>query len=143
MEEKVYKPLVISEQTLRKRAANKRWYKKNKERTIARSKRWAKENRLSRLVVAAKSRAKNQGLPFNPKVSDLILPKFCPALGIRLMWSHSYRSGSNPSIDRIIPSLGYIKGNVQIISWRANRIKSDSTPTEIKKVSDYMQRTQC
>lgn len=68
------------------------------------------------------------------------LPTHCPILGIEL----NYESGKNgkrplsPSIDRINSSKGYEINNVHIISWRANRIKNDSTPEELKKIYDYL-----
>jgi len=48
-----------------------------------------------------------------------------------------------PSMDKIIPALGYVKGNIQIISMRANRIKSNATTEELRLVADYMQRITC
>jgi hypothetical protein len=80
------------------------------------------------------------GIPSNLTLEDLVIPKFCPILGIELEVGGK---DSSPSIDRIFPQLGYVKGNVQIISMRANRIKADSTPDELKKVADYMQRITC
>ena len=56
------------------------------------------------------------------------VPTKCPILGIELR----YRGGDNsPSLDRIDSTLGYIKGNVQYISKRANTIKSNATVEEI------------
>lgn len=40
------------------------------------------------------------------------------------------------SLDRIDSSKGYIKGNVWVISLRANRIKNDSTPDELRLIAD-------
>ena len=44
----------------------------------------------------------------------------------------------SPSIDRIDSTKGYTKDNIQIISWRANRIKNDSTPEELMQIATYM-----
>lgn len=131
----------VTPKTLRQREANKRWYEKNKQKTTERSRRWAREHRLKRLVIAAKRRAKEQGLLFNMCADDLFVPEYCPALGTKLVWSDGYRSPDNPSVDRIIPSLGYTKGNVQIISWRANRIKSDATADELMRLAQFMIRS--
>ena len=45
----------------------------------------------------------------------------------------------SPSIDRINPSLGYIKGNVIIISMKANSIKNCYTSEDIRKVADWLE----
>ena len=47
-----------------------------------------------------------------------------------------------PSLDRINPKLGYVKGNVQVISWRANNIKRDATAEELRLVADFVARQQ-
>lgn len=44
-----------------------------------------------------------------------------------------------PTLDRIIPNKGYVKGNIQIISQRANVIKNDASAEEIMKVAKYME----
>lgn len=69
-----------------------------------------------------------------------MLPEVCPVLGIKLKYDNKrgYRPDS-PSIDRIIPELGYVKGNVAIISFRANMIKSDAGVEELQKVLKWMQ----
>lgn len=48
------------------------------------------------------------------------------------------RTDNSPSLDRIDNSSGYVKGNVHIISMRANRIKSDATLQELKSVVKYL-----
>lgn len=70
------------------------------------------------------------------------LPDVCPILGIPLDYSAKrggYYSDNSPSIDRIIPSKGYIVGNCIVCSWRANRIKNDGTAEEHKKIYEYIQ----
>ena len=72
-------------------------------------------------------------------------PEYCPMLGIKLNYDGTGREGwsrddYSPSIDRIDSNLGYTKDNIHIISWRANRIKNDSTPEELMKIALYMQK---
>ena len=43
----------------------------------------------------------------------------------------------SPSIDRIDNELGYIKGNIQWVSMRANRIMYDANPDEVMAVGFY------
>ena len=44
----------------------------------------------------------------------------------------------SPFFDRIYPKKGYVKGNIVIVSYKANRIKTDATVDEIRKVADFM-----
>ena len=69
---------------------------------------------------------------------DSIAPTHCPVLGLKLEVSTGKGGADNSySIDRVDSSKGYTKDNVVIISWRANRIKSDSTPEELRKLADF------
>ena len=43
-----------------------------------------------------------------------------------------------PSIDRINPSEGYVKGNVIIMSNRANTLKNNATAEELERVAAWM-----
>lgn len=43
------------------------------------------------------------------------------------------------SLDRVRPEAGYTKGNIRVVSFRANRLKSDATPAELRLVLDYME----
>lgn len=94
---------------------------------------------VERLFASAKFRAKRDGIRFTIKVSDVELPTHCPIFGIKI---DSYAGGrfSAPSLDRVIPKLGYIPGNVQIISWRANVIKNDGSAEEHDAVARYIRK---
>lgn len=98
--------------------------------------------RLNRLLQQAKIRAKYRNLECTLTIDDLveIFPKDkkCPVLGIDLFWGEGSDRNNSPSLDRIDPSLGYTKDNVCIISWKANRIKSDATIDEIEAILYYM-----
>lgn len=88
-----------------------------------------------------KSRAKIKNMEFNLTPEDITVPKNCPILGIPLLYVKGKGGNWNsPSLDRIDNAKGYIKGNVQIISKRANIIKNDATIEEIEKVYFYLTR---
>jgi len=58
------------------------------------------------------------------------LPTHCPILGIQLHYGGNGKGrqdDNSATIDRIDNARGYIRDNVLICSWRANRIKSDGT----------------
>jgi hypothetical protein len=80
-------------------------------------------------------------MPFSITEADLLpIPAVCPVLGIPMFWSERAGLGVNantPTIDRIINSRGYVPGNVVIISYRANQLKSDATLDEMRKVVTF------
>ena len=100
-------------------------------------------NRLdARLWQSAKSRAETKNLPFNLEVSDIKIPNLCPVLKIPL-YSGAGMGGihdGSPTLDRKVPHLGYVKGNVKVISSLANRIKSNATSAQIQEVADYVRK---
>lgn len=97
----------------------------------------AKEIAMKRMLAGAKSRAQAKGLMFNLHYEDIQIPNLCPVLKIPLIPSEGI-SDNSPSLDRMIPYLGYVKGNVKVISMKANRIKTDATSTEIEAVLEYV-----
>lgn len=82
----------------------------------------------------AKIRAKKRGLEFSICQNDIVIPKNCPILGIELKVSDEKMSDSSPSLDRINSNMGYVKGNIQVISAKANTIKNNATLEEVEKV---------
>lgn len=85
-----------------------------------------------------RKKASNYKHEWNIEFNDLSFPTHCPILGIELNYSASYRSDDSPSFDRIDSSKGYVKGNVAIMSWRANRIKNDGTAEEHQRIADFI-----
>lgn len=90
------------------------------------------------LLQSAKSRAKKKGWEFNLTEEDLVIPAVCPVLGMPITLRYGGDKDSSPSLDRIDPTKGYIKGNVQVISWRANNLKSNGTLDEFIKLVEFM-----
>jgi len=105
--------------------------RRNKVKVNAIHKRWADKNPERIILIHAKTNAKRKGVPFNLTVKDISIPKYCPYLGIEL------KRGTS-SIDEIIPGLGYIPGNIQIISEQANRMKNDATPEQLVMFAKYV-----
>lgn len=84
-------------------------------------------------------RAAELGVPFDVGPEDFNVPSKCPVLGIVLTFGGGQRD-SAPSVDRIVPAKGYVKGNVRIISMKANRIKNDATVEELQLVLEDLRR---
>lgn len=105
------------------------------------------DNTFFRQFHSRRQTAIRLGIPFSITFDELEKPEFCPILGVRLNYGCSVgvdgkqtRDPNKASIDKLIPELGYVPGNVFIISWRANKLKSDMTIDELEKILDYMKR---
>ena len=86
------------------------------------------------MINACKAVAKKRGLPFDLVEADIKIPSHCPILGIKLERGSGQRTNASPSIDRITPKLGYVRGNVIVVSWEANNIKGNAHPLTITRV---------
>lgn len=104
---------------------------------------YRKNNRELILLGQAKYRAKRKGIEFNLEVSDIKIPKFCPVLKIPLTegGSNGGPRGGSPSLDRINNLKGYIKGNVQVISHKANTMKHCANNKELILFANWVKRT--
>ena len=94
------------------------------------------------LLRHARYRSKRDGIPFNLTVDDIKWPTNdrCPLLGIPLVPRRGKGPGSwanSPSIDRVIPSAGYIAGNVHIVSARSNTLKNSATLDELIRLGRW------
>jgi len=89
------------------------------------------------LLYSAKQRAKRHNLAFNLTEFDIIIPKHCPVFGFEMRSQYGKQCDVSPSIDRINPKLGYVPGNVIVISHLANRLKSDASPAILRRISDF------
>jgi hypothetical protein len=121
----------------------KAWREANRERLNTYDKAWRRQNPARQLLQNARERARKQGLPFDLVVEDVVIPETCPVLGIPLFISGGTLTANSPTIDRVVPELGYVRGNVAVISWRANSLKKDGTVEELKAVVDWMEATLC
>lgn len=124
-----------------KDAPGKKFYaKKNSEKLRKYRKIYRRNNLKKALFHHAKARAKKRKLDFNIEESDIIIPEFCPILGTKLECSDEYSCNNSPTLDRVNIKKGYIKGNVAVISKRANFLKNDATIEELEKIINYIKK---
>ncbi len=150
----------------RRKQYYKDYYQRNKDRILDYNKVWQSENRdkvngyrkkrkdslnsykreydrnypEKFLFTEARKRAKEKGLPFSIEVSDIVIPEHCPILGITLEKGEGPAVDGSPSIDKIVPNLGYVKGNIQVISKKANIMKSNATKEELIMFAKWIQK---
>ena len=84
-----------------------------------------------------KSRCKRIGREFSIELEDIIIPEKCPVFGFELKREDKQTWMCAPSVDRIDSSKGYIKGNITVVSRRANILKRDATIDELKQLLNY------
>jgi hypothetical protein len=100
------------------------------------------KTQIGTMVKKAKERSREKEIPFDIDIEYLmsIATSHCPIFNVPLEWScfRSNKKGplpNSPSLDRIVPNRGYVKGNVWIISHRANTIKSNASHEELALVA--------
>lgn len=112
-------------------------YKADPKKDMAKQKEWKLNNIERYLVQNARNRAKKYNLPFDITHEDVVIPEFCPYLGIKLV---PFSEWSSPSLDKIIPELGYVKGNIQVISTKANTMKNNATQDELVRFAEAVMK---
>lgn len=91
------------------------------------------------VLYQAKWRAKQAGLPFNLTIDDIVVPDICPISQERLQINTGRGPAPNsPTLDRLIPELGYVVGNVAVISAGANSSKGNKDVKYFERMVDYM-----
>ena len=111
------------------------WYKENHRR-------WEKEYRRrfpeKALYRSCKKRSQREGIPFDIELSDIVIPDKCPILDTPIVYG-SENKNEWPSVDKVNPAKGYTKSNVRVISYRANRMKSNMTIDDVKRMLAMME----
>lgn len=106
----------------------------------ASARQWEAANPQRKIFYSKRGRAKLAGIPFELRFEDINWPDVCPVLGMALDYSRGTKGGvqdNSPSFDRLNPKLGYVHGNVIIVSNLANRIKTDATPEQLMRVARF------
>lgn len=113
----------------------KNHYLKNREKYLEFSRiRFRESSQEKKLLISAKQRASKFSIPFNITIDDIVIPDLCPILKQPLIPKTRYA----PSLDRLIPEKGYVKGNVWVISNKANSMKNDANKEDLERFSEWL-----
>lgn len=119
--------LTNREKTIIKRQKLEGFHSKEKEQRKLSHKR----NYVHEMIMNARERALKKGLEFNLTDEDIIIPEVCPLLNVPFILGEKDNYEYTPTIDRIDNSKGYIKGNVWVITKKANSMKNSATSQEL------------
>ena len=114
-----------------------------KKKSTSTTRRWRTKNPSRYLHNQAKHRARKRNIYFDIQPEDIVIPEYCPVLGIPLIMGRGVEVGptyNSPSVDRIDPKKGYTADNVRVISWRANTLKSDASLKELQVLVEDLSR---
>lgn len=110
----------------------KEWTINNRGKRLASSVRYQEKDFERKLLISSKSNSKRKGREHTICKEDIIIPEYCPYLGIKLTKEvSSTRPDSTASLDRIDSTVGYTKNNIQVISRLANIMKSYATEEQL------------
>jgi hypothetical protein len=87
----------------------------------------------------ARFRSRAHSVPFAITIDDIWVPDKCPVLGIPLSTGSGRATDASPSLDRILASKGYVKGNIIVVSNRANWLRGNATTQELKRLAEFYQ----
>lgn len=100
--------------------------------------------RLQMLINASKQRARLNAREHDICVADIkaIYPVDgrCPIFGLKLEFNDAGFRDNSPSIDRIDSAKGYTRDNIQVISWKANRIKGAASLQDLEMLVAYLKQ---
>jgi len=96
--------------------------------------------KLRNIMWRAKRRSRENNLPFNLTLEYMrtLYTDICPVFGFPLNYTREKITPDCASLDKFIPDLGYVPGNVHIISVRANLLKKDASVSDIEKLLNWM-----
>jgi hypothetical protein len=111
---------------------------KDKSKTKEYLRAWKDKNREKNLFQLARHRALKKGIEFNIEISDIVIPETCPILGLPIKKLIDGNRDLSPSLDRIDNAKGYIKGNIQVISFKANAMKLTANKDELINFANWI-----
>ena len=114
---------------------------RNRPSEVERTRQWRWNNPIGSMLVRARRRAKVDGLSFDITKDDIVIPTHCPVLDVPLVRARGRLTPNSPSLDRIVPVLGYVKGNVTVLSMKANTMKNNATPEELRRFAAWVVKT--
>jgi hypothetical protein len=126
-------------------AYNREWRKQHIERLRISKAAYDKEHSFERkgdkVLSGIKQRAKQKGIPYDLTLEDISNYSVCPVFGFELVRGEGKPQFNSPSVDRIDPSKGYTKDNIQILSNLANAMKQNATPEQLIAFAKWVLKT--
>jgi len=136
---------------IKRKECQERYKKIAREKALINKKKMRKEQpflvRCRVMRSGMVSRSKKQNLPFDNEILTVEYlqtritnnPK-CECCG--KSFNHLIKDGKpnddSPTIDKIIPSLGYVESNIAILCWRCNNLKRDANSSELSQVANWL-----
>jgi len=120
-------------------AARRDRYKANPDYYLETTRKQRVQNPKRSIFASLKSKAKTRNLEFTLDIDDIIIPERCPVFNVPLIYNIG--KGQSPysiSIDRIDNTKGYVKGNIQVVSKKANAMKQDATQEELLQFARWV-----
>jgi len=125
----------------RKNEAAVKWKIENREKFNESARKRGERRRIEQpervMWIRARHRAGKKGIPFNLEPADVVIPARCPVLGIKLAKGKGLCTDNSPEIDRIVAKKGYVKGNIVVVSRRANRVKSNLSIKDLVRIAGF------
>jgi hypothetical protein len=90
------------------------------------------------LISSARKRAKEFGIECSITPGDLEITHVCPIMLQPMSRFKDKMNNYSYTLDRIDSTKGYVKGNVRVISWRANWLKGNLTLDQAERLVKYM-----
>ena len=108
-------------------------YPEYKEKLLEQKRAEVRKHKVKYMLNRVKRKSLKLGYDFNLDLEDIVIPDICPILEVPLEMGNKDNYEYSPSIDRIDNSKGYVKGNIRIISKKANSMKNCATYEELEK----------
>jgi hypothetical protein len=92
---------------------------------------WRNLDPRKKLLQQCKNRSKKRNIEFNLQLEDIIIPELCPYLLVPFIVGTKGNYEYTHSIDRIDNSKGYVKGNIEVVTKKANSMKNSASKEEL------------
>lgn len=111
---------------------NLEWQNRNRDKYKTYQERYEEKGGPEKyMFIHAKARAKKRGIEFGIELADISIPATCPYIETALTTKRGRETSYRASLDRIDNSKGYVKGNIQVISQKANTMKCNASINEL------------
>lgn len=120
------------------RAAHRKWKAKHCRKDYYKSYD-AKRSIAKKLYRSSKDRARQHNIPHTISPDDIIVPETCPICNTEMRPAKNGGGSSiSPTLDKVIPEIGYVQGNIAVICKRCNSTKGNGSADLHRRISAYI-----